>query len=475
MGLTIMRHLINRVTFGMPKWQKIGCGAALVVIPVTAGIFFLIMLTLYTGPTEGDARAEVLNRISQAAVRTPRWSSDGQSIVVNIDTAIYGVGISGDRIWRIPNRSKGYRYSPTLATNVRIAYLRFLPRRWPWLPRQFQIAVASIDGSGAKTLADTKILTGPTPTIPTLSPDGSIIAYVAEQNDAHVIRLISPEGIALSDLWLGTDRLAYQGITWSNNSKLLLAIYDNPIFRIESINVSSGQKNTIVESDAGQLFSPAWSSDDRTVYFSQRNNETNTFSLLSAATDGTNKQSIFELNSGQMILDIQISPDSNTVMFISYYLGDPYQVEDPVALEKRIYLIDKNGDNPRVIIYDDVRNDAEKARFTRFWTSWSPTGERIAAYNDDPDAAIVLYTMSPDGSDAKILIRRNANGDLIPGSAEPIAPLRPLKSVSKKRVFAPSGAASAGSAQSAPKLRCSPAVPPGQIFQGKVAQTPLPP
>ena len=109
-------------------------------------------------------------------------------------------------------------------------------------------------------------------------------------------------------------------------------------------------------------------------------------------------------------------------MFTSYYLRDPYEDENPIAPEKRVYLIDRNGANPRVIINDDVSVANQESRFTLFWTSWSPTGERIAAYNDDPDAAIVLYTMSPDGSDAKILIRRNADGDLIPGHAEPFGP-----------------------------------------------------
>lgn len=106
-------------------------------------------------------------------------------------------------------------------------------------------------------------------------------------------------------------------------------------------------------------------------------------------------------------------------MFTSYYLRDPYEDENPVAPEKRVYLIDRNGANPRVIINDDVSVANQESRFTLFWTSWSPTGARIAAYNDDPDTEIVLYTMSPDGSDAKILLRRNANGDLIPGHAEP--------------------------------------------------------
>ena len=433
----MIRKFVGRATYGVPRWLKIsciGCSAALLATLIMTGILAVISITLYTGPTEGDAQAEILIRNSEGAVRTPRWSSDGQSIVVNIDTAIYGVGVDGKHLWNIPSRRNGNQYSPTLALDDQVAYLRFVPRKWPRLRWRYHIATARIDGGGAKSLDSFYVLGGWDPTIPTLSPDGSSIAYLAEtHNDdrrdyKRVIRIMAIDGNGSHDVDLLYDReTPTQEIVWSNNSETILVHYDYPIHQLEMINVFNGDREVIVESDTDQIFSKAWSSDGRRVYVSQRNHDTDVYSLFSTAKDGTDKRIIVELEPYWSIVDIRPSPNRETIMFTSFRF--PSDRGSPIVQDKLIYLIDKNKANPRVIINHVGKGTSATPRFTRIWaawssiwTSWSPTGERIAAYNDDPNAEIVLYTMSPDGSDAKILIRRNSNGDLIPGHAEPFGP-----------------------------------------------------
>ena len=434
----MIRQFVGRATFGVPRWLKIsciGCGAALLATLIMTGILAVIFITLYTGPTEGDAQSEILIRNSEGAIRTPRWSSDGQSIVVNIDGGIYGVGVDGNHLWPIPIQYEGNQYSPTLATDNQVAYLRFVPRKWPRLRWQFHIATAHIDSGGAKSLDSFYVLGGWDPTIPTLSPDGSSIAYLAEPyNDdrrdyERVIRIMAIDGNGSHDIDLLYDReTPTQEIVWSNNSETILVHYDYPIHQLETINVFNGDREIIVESDTDQIFSKAWSSDGRRIYVSQRNRDTDVYSLFSIAKDGTDKRIIVEFEPYWTIVDIRPSPNGETIMFTAFQF--PRGSEAPTAQHKLTYLIDKNGANPRIIIVSDSTEDSASPRFTRIWASWSPiwaswspTGQRIAVHNVDPGAETVLYTMSSDGSEARVLIRRDSDGNLIPGNADPFKPL----------------------------------------------------
>ena len=433
----MIRHFIYRVTFGLPKWQKIGCigcgGAVLAATPLLAALFVVFLIIAYTYPTVGrDTQADVLERNRGGAVRTPRWASDGQSIVVNIDTAIYGVAVDGGRLWRIPSRPKGHQYSPTLMPDGQVAYLRFVPRKWPRRNWQFHLVTTGIDGNGTKILDEVSILRGLNPTIPALSPNGSVIAYHADvyladqRDDERVIRLTSIDGANSSDISLARHLVSYQNVAWSNDSKMVLAAYYYPTDRLESIDVESGQRKILVEKGTHQIFSPAWSVDDSRIYFSQRNYDTDAYSLVSVTKHGTDERLIFELDPYWVTLDIQISPENDDILLTAFQFQEmiDHSRAAPILLQKLTYLIDQNGANPRVIISDDVTDSdltdySKRYPYTHLWPSWSSTGERIAVYNDDPDDAVVLYTMSPDGGDAQILIRRDDDGDLLPGYGEP--------------------------------------------------------
>ena len=95
----------------------------------------------------------------QGVDRTPRWTSDGQTLVVNTgdrldgDFAIYGVRLDGSALWRIPAEPRGVQLSPVISSDNRVAY-----RNYEWISRGFiaekgssahhhHVVVSSLDGA----------------------------------------------------------------------------------------------------------------------------------------------------------------------------------------------------------------------------------------------------------------------------------------------------------------------------------------
>lgn len=202
----MLRHFIARVTFGLPKWQKagcIGCGAALATILLILVPIFVIGILNSTGPTGGyDYREADLIENSVGAVRTPRWTSDGQAIVVNIGNAIYGVSADGNDLWRIPKRRNGHQHSPTLGHNGRIAYLQYRPYgSFGRLPR-YDIETVDLNGDQVEHIA----YVGRKLHHPIISPDGAFVAFGATSDTGEsVIRVVSNRDISSFDISL-SDR-----------------------------------------------------------------------------------------------------------------------------------------------------------------------------------------------------------------------------------------------------------------------------
>ena len=55
------------------------------------------------------------------ANRTPQWSADGQSIVVNLGYRIYRVSADGRRLTRLPEQADAGQFSPSLSPEGHLA------------------------------------------------------------------------------------------------------------------------------------------------------------------------------------------------------------------------------------------------------------------------------------------------------------------------------------------------------------------
>ena len=133
-------------------------------------LFGLVALVAYVGMGSTvcgpGQRPEPLRPGAADIELAPRWSADGQIIVVAIDDVIYGTDLSGTQQWRIPRTPDGRQYSPNVSSDGWVAYTEV---RHTNSGDVAQLKKARIDGSRNRTLRDGRH-------IPVWSPDGSRIA-----------------------------------------------------------------------------------------------------------------------------------------------------------------------------------------------------------------------------------------------------------------------------------------------------------
>ena len=164
-------------------WAGIGC-ATLVVISfsslVGSGTLLLsIIIDVFDIPgiESGFGMVERYRPISHSADRTPQWSADGQTLVVNLGDDIYGASVDGNELWYVAYKNTEYSgvFTPALSVNEEVAYLRY-----HYLNR-FHIEIADANGVNA---AEPNRLFSETGTegYPKWSPNGSRLAFSANGN-----------------------------------------------------------------------------------------------------------------------------------------------------------------------------------------------------------------------------------------------------------------------------------------------------
>lgn len=99
---------------------------------------------------------------------------------------------------------------------------------------------------------------------------------------------------------------------------------------------------------------------------------------------------------------LQLSPDSKRLLltYRKIWMND---LEFSSATSS-VHTVNTDGSNLRLVSRQD---DA-------LYTSWSPDGSRIAVATPHSDAAI-LYTMDTGGGDIKVLLERDASGEIVSG------------------------------------------------------------
>ena len=429
----MLRHFIARVTFGLPKWQKvgcIGCGGALATILLLLVPIFVIGTLNFTGPIGGyDYQGAELIENSVGAVRTPRWTSDGQAIVVNIGNAIYGVSADGNDLWRIPKQRGGHQHSPTLAHNGRIAYLQYRPYGSLGRLSRYDIEMVDLNGDQVEHIA----YAGRKLRHPIISPDGAFVAFSTTSDTGEsVIRVASNHDLSSFDIAISDE--CYLGrLIWSNDSKQIIAVCH---LHIDSINIANNNITTIVPNTGENILTPVLSKDSAAIYFSRFHFSNYTGAIYAVSSDGVEENLMLSLEPNWMAFQINASYDGSALTFVAVQpwrkvieprdycaASQHYVFVDPNDPRYLTYLVNSDGTNPRIILSDAGVADPADAceRGLRYWTAWAPNSKRIAVYDNAPDAPVALYTMAADGTDAKVLIRRDDDGDLMPGYAEPFA------------------------------------------------------
>ena len=350
------------------------------------------------------------------------WSSDGAHLTFDDVTSVRMVNASGTQLRQVVDATPGYQfgiehwmYADLSPDGRQVVYTsceyRTEPaaeeRRQFQSPRSqyvFEIATAALDGSKARRLTTNSEYDH----LPSWSPGGRQIAYLSElrtyvswrKTYGHLRVLSMQDDRVESDLLVTNQFLADVSPQWSPDGTHLAVLFieeedfirERAWARLSSlaiVEIEGGGQRTIA---GGVMSGVAWSPDGERLAYAKRHGQS--AQLVTIAADGSNERVIRSIGDlrGLTIDDTTLShvawsPDGAHLLY-----GCGYQL-CVVNLDGELV-----GRSPEEFAKERGRAAA----------AWAPDGSRIAvraAGNPTPNGEVVLYTMAPDGSDVRVLVR----------------------------------------------------------------------
>ena len=344
-----------------------------------------------------------------------KWSSDGAAIVFGFDTAeygvgavaIYGVAADGARLWRIAQVSDvvwvpaSFDIAPNSAHLVYATcdYASAQDKRG----RRTELARSGIDGADPQRLTVNNSIDN----YPAWSPDGTRIAFLVYS----ILYTMAADGSDVRSLSAGDGRLAHHPPQWSPDAgELAYARFEGVeerrhtgpvgLYTIAADGTDSRRLTTAVSG-------PSWSPDGERLAFARADGVE--VALYTIAADGSDAQRVTTIDGWHPWYG---EPDP-TRAWIDTVAWSPAGEQILYTCGAAVCVVTVDGtwvgqspgklDEPQ----PSFRPGAPAA------PAWSPDGARIAVVRTPKSMVnVVLYTMAPDGTDLRMLVRRDADAGL---------------------------------------------------------------
>lgn len=409
-----------------PAWRNVQFIWALATFDAGCGI-------RWSG--EGDWQ---ITAASDPSRRIPRWTDDGQGVVFDFPgtgrdpstgkyqrDSIYIVDSHGVELkeWTpadAPSSSNPF-YVGDYAPDVIGDKVAFTTLRHACDGRKrYEIASAELDGSGYRRLTDAD----GSDLLPAWSPDGSRIAFVSNRSVASTevayvtrrssfnvyvmdangsnVRSPAPDLFITTGLWAAGSPYSITPPpppVWSPIGEL--AFRDN-----NSLYTVHPDKQGVAT--VGQVSAdPAWSPDGEWIAWAHSDSSSirhNVFfgaTIYVARSDGSETRRVYQMSSTAAYepttLDLSWAPDGQSLRFVFA----------PRHLVYGLYQISLDEPDPQLI--------TEVVRLST--VVWSPDGSSVLVSNlNDYNYPLagqeeeMLYTVTADGSDKRVLVKYNYNG-----------------------------------------------------------------
>ena len=224
---------------------------------------------------------------------------------------------------------------------------------------------------------------------PEWSPDGERLAYMSQRGTPRV------KVIVLRSLRTGEEKELRPSVDlipnpnratprWSPDGRYLLALAKDTKGRtgVYKFGVDSGEETLLIPLLAGNLRSPSWSADGKSIYYHFSSDEDPEKGVSLRAYDLATKRERI-LHTSQHIHAASLSPDGTQFAISS---ASPEQARE-VAMANRLLLLPVTGGEPRLL--RSLRPDQEFSAL-----AWAPGGQAllfITARADQEDKPLVKH------------------------------------------------------------------------------------
>ena len=397
-------------------------GVIFLVVQLYIGLFFIFGYSMEEGQVPMKP-----NKHRFGGRTTPQWTPDGAQIVFSHRGGIYVVDSDGSSLRRIHGSDGENDISdyPNLSPDsAKLVYLKYhCDREWLfWKECDWEIGTSALDGSRDRTLTDMDGDFGDMGSF-SWSPDGIRIAFgyrgmiytIAEDgSDFQPVPSIAGQPHSSDS---GTVHERSLPLVWSMDGRRI-AFVSRDIdgkpgelgFTMHTVGVDGSDLERF-----GAVSLPAWSPDGSWMAFTsaaldEEDKGLYLERLYTVGPDGSDPREVIRLPDGLRWGSILAwSPDGSEIL-----VGP--------------FVASVDGSTLRVLPWPDTGADRSSDSNGKplpheySLTSWSPDGSRIAIWTTYYSTHhTVLYTVSRDGSDSKVLVTRDRNGDLSAAGGVPLS------------------------------------------------------